>query len=284
MIQTLLVGPDDENRQILNQALEKRKHNVTIQKIENADLNIINEKNISLVVVSKINPESLAFCRKLKNESAAKRMAIITVADKNEPQHLDEIIDAGVDQCIIESIYDEKRLHIRLAFAEKLAREKVQQQITEQQLRESEAKARSILETTVDAIITINPEGIIRSFNKTAEKLFQYESSEVIGKNVKILMPEPYKTEHDDYINHYHQTGEKKVIGIGREVTGRRKDGTTFPMYLAVSEVKLPVSIYSLVLSGIFRNNAGLNRKCYASASMNAEELGRICMMAWAKC
>lgn len=240
MIQTLLVGPENETRQILNYTLEKRKHNVTTQNIENADLNIIKEKNITLVIVSEINPESLAFCRKLRNQSASKRLAIITVADKNEPQHLDDIVDAGVDQCIIESIYDEKRLHIRLAFAEKLAREKVQQQITEQQLRESEAKARSILETTVDAIITINPEGIIRSFNKTAERLFQYDSTEVIGKNVKILMPEPYKTEHDDYINHYHQTGEKKIIGIGREVTGRRKNGSTFPMYLAVSEVKLP--------------------------------------------
>jgi len=240
MIQTLVVGPENETRHILQQALEKRKHNITVDSVETADVNTIEEKNITMVIVSEINPDTLDFCRNLKNLSRSKSVAIITVADKNEPQHLDDIIDAGVDQCIIESIYDEKRLHIRLAFAEKLAREKVQQQITEQQLWESEAKARSILETTVDAIITIDPKGIIRTFNKTAEKLFQYDSSEVIGKNVKILMPEPYKTEHDDYINHYHQTGEKKIIGIGREVTGRRKDGTTFPMYLAVSEVKLP--------------------------------------------
>lgn len=240
MIQTLVVGPENETRHILQQALEKRKHNITVDTVETADINTIDEKNITMVIVSEINPDTLGFCRNLKNLSRSKSVAIITVADKNEPEHLDDIIDAGVDQCIIESIYDEKRLHIRLAFAEKLAREKVQQQITEQRLRESEAKARSILETTVDAIITIDPKGIIRTFNKTAEKLFQYDSSEVIGKNVKILMPDPYKTEHDDYISHYHETGEKKIIGIGREVTGRRKDGTTFPMYLAVSEVKLP--------------------------------------------
>jgi PAS domain S-box-containing protein len=160
--------------------------------------------------------------------------------DPDKPRQLDNIVDAGADQCIIESVFDEKRLHVRLAFAEKMANEKVQQQVTEQQLRESEARARSILETTVDAIITIDPHGTIKSFNKTAENLFGYPSKEVIGKNVKVLMPEPYKAEHDDYMDHYLKTGERKIIGIGREVTGRRRNGSTFPMYLAVSEVKLP--------------------------------------------
>ncbi len=109
---------------------------------------------------------------------------------------------------------------------------------TEQNLRESEAKARAVLETTVDAIITIDEYGYIESFNQAAEEIFGYEADEVMGKNVKVLMPEPYRSEHDSYLRSYRETGQRKIIGIGREVEGRRKDGSTFPMDLAVSEVQ----------------------------------------------
>lgn len=240
MLQTLLIGEPTSTKDIVFNALTKRKHKVTVfdsagEIPENTDYS-----EYSLVVISSVSDDTMQFCRELRLKPSGKRMAVVTVIDNDKPEQLDEIIDAGADQCIIESIFDEKRLHVRLAFAEKMAQEKVQWQITEQQLRESEARARSILETTVDAIITIDPRGTIKSFNKTAEKLFRYDSTEVVGKNVKVLMPEPYKAEHDDYMDHYLETGERKIIGIGREVTGRRKDGSTFPMYLAVSEVKLP--------------------------------------------
>lgn len=116
--------------------------------------------------------------------------------------------------------------------------------ITERQkaefsLRESEAKMRAILETAVDGIITIDDHGIVEVFNPAAERLFGYSAAEVIGKNVNMLMPSPYREEHDGYIQNYLRTGEKKIIGIGREVVGLRKDGTTLPMRLAVSEVRL---------------------------------------------
>ena len=107
------------------------------------------------------------------------------------------------------------------------------------QLEESEARTRAILQTAVDAIITIDESGHIESLNPSAEQLFGYKSQDVVGHNVKILMPEPYRHEHDGYLNNYLTTGQKRIIGIGREVTGLRKDGSTFPMDLAVSEVKL---------------------------------------------
>jgi PAS domain S-box-containing protein len=110
---------------------------------------------------------------------------------------------------------------------------------TERSLRESEALARAILETTVDGIITIDERGHIETFNPAAERIFGYTVDEVIGKNVRVLMPEPYHEEHDGYIQAYHNTGRRRIIGIGREVTGRRKDGSTFPMDLAVSEVEV---------------------------------------------
>jgi len=106
----------------------------------------------------------------------------------------------------------------------------------EKALQESETRIRAILETAVDGIITINKNGIVESVNSAVEKLFGYVENEVIGKNVSILMPSPYREEHDSYISNYLETGDKKIIGIGREVVGRRKDGTTFPIRLAVSE------------------------------------------------
>jgi PAS domain S-box-containing protein len=104
---------------------------------------------------------------------------------------------------------------------------------------ESEARTRAILDAAVDAILTIDEAGIVDSLNPAAEKLFGYTRPEVLGKNVKMLMPPPYKQEHDQYLDNYLTTGIKKIIGIGREVVGRRKDGSTFPMHLAVSELKI---------------------------------------------
>jgi len=88
----------------------------------------------------------------------------------------------------------------------------------------------------VDGIMAIDEKGIVRVYNKACERLFGYEASEVLGRNVKMLMPQPYHDEHDNYLAHYVATGEKHIIGIGREVSGRRKDGSTFPMNLSVGE------------------------------------------------
>jgi PAS domain S-box-containing protein len=107
----------------------------------------------------------------------------------------------------------------------------------EENLREEGARLQAILDTTVDGIITINELGIVESFNKAAERIFGYPASEVIGNNVKMLMPLPYREEHATYLDNYLRTGNRKIIGTGREVAGRRKDGSTFPLYLAVSEV-----------------------------------------------
>lgn len=109
----------------------------------------------------------------------------------------------------------------------------------EQQLRELEAelaRLRGVVDHAVDAIISINPEGAISGFNYAAEKLFGYVFEEVQGQNIKMLMPDPFAREHDGYLQRYMSTGEKRIIGIGRQVEGRKKDGTVFPIDLAVSE------------------------------------------------
>ena len=106
-------------------------------------------------------------------------------------------------------------------------------------LQDSEARSTAILQTAVDGIITIDERGIVTSFNPGAERLFGYTAGEVLGHNVRLLMPSPYREEHDSYLARYHQTGEPHIIGIGREVRGQRRDGTTFPIALAVSEMYL---------------------------------------------
>ncbi|WOS65398.1 PAS domain S-box protein [Sinorhizobium fredii] len=99
-----------------------------------------------------------------------------------------------------------------------------------------EAHLRSILDTVPEAMVVIDENGEISSFSAAAERLFGYAESEIIGLNVKILMPTPHREAHDRYLNNYLRTGERRIIGIGRVVTGLRKDGTTFPMELSVGE------------------------------------------------
>lgn len=123
--------------------------------------------------------------------------------------------------------------------------------VREDDARRREARLTAILDTAVDAIITIDEAGRIESFNPAAERLFGYPAGEVIGRNVNCLMPEPYASEHDCYLARYLATGDPRIIGIGREVLGRRKDGTTFPIDLAVGEAKTP---HGRVFSGIVRD------------------------------
>lgn len=107
----------------------------------------------------------------------------------------------------------------------------------EERLRSSEARWRSIVESAVDGIVVIDAQGRIEAFNPAAERLFGYREADVMGQNVNILMPQPYRDEHDAYMARYLTTGKRKIIGIGRDVTGQRQDGSTFPLHLSVGEI-----------------------------------------------
>ena len=108
----------------------------------------------------------------------------------------------------------------------------------EDALRKSEGHLRSILETVSDAMIVIDERGIMQFFSTAAERLFGYSEAEAIGQNVSVLMPAPDSERHDGYLARYRATGERHIIGIGRIVTGKRRDGTTFPMHLSIGETQ----------------------------------------------
>ncbi len=123
--------------------------------------------------------------------------------------------------------------------ASKIARDITAARASQQALLEREAHLQSVLDTVPDAMIVIDTHGLIQSFSAAAERTFGYSSAEATGRNVSILMPEPDRGRHDSYIGRYLKTGEKRIIGIGRLVVGQRRDGTTFPMELAIGEVRL---------------------------------------------
>lgn len=115
-------------------------------------------------------------------------------------------------------------------------------QFADKMSREYQSKTNwlnNVIEYAVDGLITIDENGLIESFNPACEEIFGYKAENVMGQNIKILMPEPYHGEHDRYLNNYHDTGEKQIIGIGREVQGRKQDGTVFPLELSVSEISI---------------------------------------------
>jgi two-component system sensor kinase FixL len=121
---------------------------------------------------------------------------------------------------------------------EQLQRSRVRATVSTHNALAREAHVKSILDTVPEAMIVIDERAIIQSFSTAAERLFEYVPDEVIGQNIKMLMPSPYREEHDSYMERYLRTGERRIIGIGRVVVGERKDGSTFPMELAVGEMR----------------------------------------------
>ena len=105
-------------------------------------------------------------------------------------------------------------------------------------LFENPVMLQAVLNAAVDGIVLIDTSGIIQLVNPSVQKMFGYPPEELLGRNVKVLMPSPWREEHDGYLANYLATGEARIIGIGRQVAGRRRDGSTFPVDLAVSEVR----------------------------------------------
>ena len=160
-----------------------------------------------------------------------------------------------------------------------------------EELAVSQARIHALFEAAVDCIISIDQAGLIQMINPAGEKLFGYKASELIGKNVKLLMPSPYRDDHDRYLSQYLQTGEKRIIGIGREVVGLRKDGTAFPMDLSVAQARAGgEKIFVGIIRDITerkRSEADLHEskaileKAYAEAQARNQEIRSMTQQLW---
>jgi two-component system, sensor histidine kinase and response regulator len=199
------------------------------------------------------------FCRMLgysEDELLQKTWSEMTCADDlaEEESHFQNLLDGVVKGYIMDKRFVCKRGKIIYAntSAQRMKKEDgsldcilvlvqdiTERRLAEESLRDSEARHRAILEAALDGIITIDERGRIEAVNPATERLFGYKASEMIGANVKMLMPSPYHEAHDGYLANYVRTGQRKIIGIGREVVGRRKDGSVFPMDLSIAEVNV---------------------------------------------
>jgi PAS domain S-box-containing protein len=140
---------------------------------------------------------------------------------------------------------------------------------------DSEQRLRAIIDTAVDAIITIDERGTIESANASTERLFGFRRSELIGRSVSILMPSPYREEHDHYVRCYVATGKANIIGIGREVVGQRKDGSRIPIHLSVSEVLLERGrLFTAVIHDLSERRR-LEKEVLAASAREQERIGR---------
>jgi len=193
------------------------------------------QENAALVVLCKLTPEVLEACARMIQEKQC--FPLVMAVYEDEPDiSAEALLQYAVDDFILPPL-SQVRLRGRLTFARARIERRAEKRALEAALRTSEANARAVVETTVDAVITIDDRGSILSFNAAAERIFGYKAIECIGHNLQMLMPQPVRDEHDGYLKSYLETGHAKIIGIGREVQGMRKDGSVFPMDLAVSEV-----------------------------------------------
>jgi PAS domain S-box-containing protein len=163
----------------------------------------------------------------------------------------------------------------RVIAASTILRDVTERRQSELALRDREERLQALVTTAADAIITIDEHGIIESANPAAERLFGYSQSELLGVNVNLLMPEPFHSEHEGYLRNYLRTGRAKIIGIGREVTGLRKDRTTFPMNLSVSEIRLGTR---RLFTGILHDLSGrrrLERQILEAAANEQRRIGQ---------
>ena len=141
--------------------------------------------------------------------------------------------------------------------------------------KETAAKLQAILDTAVDGIIAIDGKGIVELYNGGAESIFGYRPEEAIGKNVSLLMPSPYREDHDSYIERYQKTREAAIIGKGREVKGQRKSGQIFPLYLSVSETRAGSRVLYVGMVRDLTERKELEQAMVRQSEQEREEIGQ---------
>jgi diguanylate cyclase (GGDEF)-like protein/PAS domain S-box-containing protein len=196
---------------------------------------IFRREKPDLVIMDRIMPGmgGIEAIRELRKIQGTTWVPIILVTSTMDDGDILEAFSAGADEFLLKPI-NSLHLHIRL---HSVARISAIQHST-----------MAVIDTLLDGVVRIDGAARVSMFNKAAERIFGYAASEVLGRNVNMLMPSPDREQHDNYIGNYHATGEAKIIGKGRRVIGLRKDGSTFPMHLGITEANTPDGRYFIGL------------------------------------
>ena len=242
----LVVDDDITIRTLLRILLDGCDYLVHEAENDIQGLAIFQEQALDLVLLDLSMPKMDGFqtCVAMKQIATKKDVPIVIMtADQNHDEAIQQAFELGAEEFILKPIHPT----ILLCRVKTLldSRKKLQQWMHEKK------RLQAIMETAVDGIIIIDAHGFIQSFNKSAEHIFAYAAEEIVGKKVNLLMPEPDASQHDAYLYHYLQTGVAKIIGVGREVLGKRKDGAIFPLSLAVSKTTLENEV---IFTGIVRD------------------------------
>ena len=221
-------------RRLLNNILGKDNYHLDWQtNFEDALLAYESNKyDVILIDIKLDNRDGLELALELKPKEIETPPIIILTGSSCFDLEL-KAIRLGASDCLFKNQLSEPLLERAIYYA-------ITRKQSEQVLRSNERRFRAVLDTANDGIITLDDKGIINSYNPAAEKIFGYTATEMIGQNIEKLMPSDIAAQHGGYISRYLATGNKKIIGLGREVCGVKKDGTCFPLHLSVSDVGIP--------------------------------------------
>ncbi|MBF0323314.1 MAG: PAS domain S-box protein, partial [Magnetococcales bacterium] len=242
----LLVGDDPDTSRLLWNVLSPEGYQMREAHSGEQAVELFQECSPDLVLMDANMAGMSAFdaCTRIKHLQGEYDVPVVFMADYPcEGETLRNVYQVGAEEFVYKPVNPDILRH-RLARLVKGHQEK-------RVLQEKETRLRQILESTVDGIITIDTRGIIQSFNPGAQRIFGYEPDEVLGKNVRMFMPQPYQDEHDGYLQRYLQVGETRFVGHGRELQGRRKNGGIFPLYVAINSMRVGGRVY---FTGILRD------------------------------
>ena len=236
----LCIEDEPEIAELICVALRDRGHDVEVATTGKAAIDAFKLNRFDLATIDYQLPDmtGLDIARKFIAEAPDVPIVIVTASGTEEVAV--EALRLGVANYIVKDNVNSFLSLLPVAVDQAIENKSLIKNNKAFQARHNEQKdhLQGILDSVVDGIITISEKGKIQSFNKAAVSIFGYDIDEVIGKNVSVLMPNPDKRKHNSYLKNYHSSGDAKIIGIGREVVGLRKDGSKFPLSLAVSELK----------------------------------------------
>ncbi|MEO5371070.1 MAG: PAS domain S-box protein [Magnetococcus sp. DMHC-1] len=242
----LLVDDDQETSLWLRRLLQQEGYDLCEAHAGEQAVALFLETSPDLVLMDADMSGMCAFdaCARIKHLQGEHNVPVVFMADYPcEGEVLQRVYRVGAEEFVYKPVNPDILRH-RLA---RLITGNQEKRI----LQEKETRLRQILESTVDGIITIDATGTIQSCNPGAQRIFGYDPDEILGKNVRMLMPQPYRDEHDGYLRRYLATGESRVVGQGRELKGQRKNGAIFPLYVAINSMRVGGRIY---FTGILRD------------------------------